>query len=256
MLPGQRVNYDSIAPVYDEPTRDYTVDPHLVQFVTERGGTAGLRVLDMGCGTGKQLAANRRQFPDLALVGLDLFRGMLDVARFRAPSVTWVQGDSACAPFPDASFDYITNQFSYPHVQDKPGLFRETARLLRPGGRFVLTNLDPWAMPNWILYRYFPAARERDRRDFLPAEDIAARLSAVGLANVQVRRQRRDGDEELGKFLAYASQRFRASQLLVISDADYQAGLTRLGHDLTRLGADARVPSQFCFVTVTADRVG
>lgn len=56
----QRVNYDKIAHLYDEPLRDYGVDGNLLAFVTERPDIdpSSLAVLDVGCGTGKQQTAN------------------------------------------------------------------------------------------------------------------------------------------------------------------------------------------------------
>ena len=59
--PMPRVDYDLIAPLYDEPIREHPVDARLLEFLGERkdlDGTA-VRVLDVGCGTGQQLSANR-----------------------------------------------------------------------------------------------------------------------------------------------------------------------------------------------------
>ena len=70
---GQRVDYDRIAHLYDEPLRDYDPDADLAEYLLKHcpPGASGLDVLDMGCGTGKQLAANREKYPDTAMVGLD-----------------------------------------------------------------------------------------------------------------------------------------------------------------------------------------
>ena len=70
---GQRVDYDRIAHLYDEPLRDFTADPNLAKYLLEhpQSSVSELVVLDMGCGTGKQLAANREKYPDTAMVGLD-----------------------------------------------------------------------------------------------------------------------------------------------------------------------------------------
>jgi len=80
---SQRVNYDLIAHLYDEPGRDHLLDQNLVQFISQRQPQqlAYLRILDLGCGTGKQLAADRKHYPEPLFVGVDLFRGMLRQAQ-------------------------------------------------------------------------------------------------------------------------------------------------------------------------------
>jgi ubiquinone/menaquinone biosynthesis C-methylase UbiE len=249
----QRVDYDAIAHLYDEPVRDYDADPNLIRFVEERPHLepAPLLVLDLGCGTGKQLAANRKRFPEMSLVGLDLFRGMLRQARQRCETIDWVQGDGAAMPFRGNCFHYITNQFSYHHVRGKEKLIAEIYRLLRAGGRFAMTNLDPWAMADWIVYRYFPAARACDYRDFWPTEVFARRLEGAGFVNIRVTRRHQTEEQSLDQFLAYARQRFRTSQLMVIPDDDYDAGIREIERDIGKAG-DAR--SEICIVTVTGDR--
>ncbi len=252
----QRVNYDDIAHLYDEPLRDYDVDAHLVGWLDERPArrTSGVRVLDTGCGTGKQLSANRQAFPDELMVGLDLFHGMLRQARRRCPAVVWVQGNSTRPPFKDASFDYITNQFSYHHVPDKPRMIAEIGRVLSPGGRFVVTTIDPWSMSGWIVYTYFPAARQRDFEDCLPVEEFAALMTEAGFSNIQINRQHWQEKESLKHFLDYASPRYRTSQLMAISDGDFKAGIARLAEEIEKSGYDACVDSEICMVTIAGDK--
>lgn len=252
----QRLNYDAIADRYDEPHRDHPPDPQLAAFLRERDDLtiSTVRVLDMGCGTGKQLAANSAAMPEPFYMGLDFFRGMLQQAQARTSTVQWIHADSAQPPFASASVDYISNQFSYPHVLNKSAMFRNTQRILRQGGRFVLLNIDPWQMPNWLIYRYFPAAYARDKQDFFTAEQLANILREVGFVSVTVSRKEQSQQTTLGDFLAYARDRHRASQLMSISDADDADGLQRLQAAINEQGAETAVTSQVCLLTVVADK--
>jgi ubiquinone/menaquinone biosynthesis C-methylase UbiE len=253
----QRVNYNEIALLYDEPLRDYPVDPHLLAFFDAHPelAPAEARILDIGCGTGKQLTANRGRFPDIALVGVDMSPGMLRIAQQRGPRVAWVNGDGAALPLHAASIHYVCNQFSYHHVPGKEALVHEVWRVLKPGGQFVVTNIDPWSMPNWLLYQYFPVAREIDQQDFLPVERFVAVMRAAGFANVRAHRDYHWTREALQDFLAYASQRHRASQYMVIADVDYQAGLQRLEQDIANAQSQQLVvESECCLVTILGDK--
>jgi SAM-dependent methyltransferase len=249
-----RVDYDAIAHVYDEPRRDHPPDPGLEAFAGERGcelrGT--MRVLDVGCGTGKQLASNHARFPQATLVGVDRSAGMLRVARSRERAVRWIHGDAQTLPLLSAAFDYATNQFSYPHIADKTRFVSEVFRVLGPGGRFVLTHIDPWAMPEWIVYRYFPDARAIDERDFLPEASLVRLLRGAGFGPITVTRTDRSQTEDLAAFLAHVGRRHVASQLMAISDGSYEDGLRRVRGDAA--GGLVAVPSQFVILTIAADK--
>ncbi|MBX3085199.1 MAG: methyltransferase domain-containing protein [Anaerolineae bacterium] len=250
----QRVNYDSIAHLYDEPRRDYAPDQQLTRFLSERSlAPSSVRALDMGCGTGKQVAANHAAYPAMSVFGSDLFAGMLGQARRRS-DVPLVQGDSSCSPFRAASIDYISNQFSYQHVLDKPAMLAETYRLLRSGGRFVMTNIDPWSMRNWAIYTYFPAAWDRDILDFLSADAFTDLMRQIGFVNIAVSRRHQPVSEPLPQYFAYASQRFRNSQFMCISDDDYARGVATLKAELSQRGDSATIASEICFVTICGDK--
>jgi len=257
-LSMQRVNYDLIAHLYDEPGRDYNTDPNLSRFLEEKAKQPRIRIsiLDMGCGTGKQLSANRIEYPELHMIGLDFFDGMLLQAHERCPRINWVQGDSANPPFANGSFDYITNQFSYHHVQDKDGMFRAISRILKPGGRFVITNLDPWLMSDWIVYTYFPASKQRDFEDFLPVDRLASLMRETGFTNIEIKRQHSHKEESLCDFLDYASQRHRTSQLIAIPDENYEDGLSMLKECVAKLGNSFCISSEICLTWVTGDKPG
>ena len=175
-----RVNYDQIAPLYDsQPYRSRAVDPQFLVYRRDRGTKTPLAVLDIACGTGNQLIANRAAAMDARMVGVDRSLGMLRQARAKAPEIAWVQADSAALPFPARSFDFVGCQFAFHHFPDKAGMLHEVFRALRPGGRFVLRNLCPEESNDWLYYRYFPEALVVDLLDFWPADAIAAAIADV-----------------------------------------------------------------------------
>lgn len=252
-----RLDYDTIAALYDEPGRDHVADLHLAAFLSERSVShrAVLRVLDVGCGTGKQLGANHLRWSDITFVGLDRFGGMLRIASEQCPNVTWTQGDGAALPFSSERFDYVTNQYSYPHVGNTRALLTEIFRVLRPGGRFVMTNIDPWAMPGWLIYQYFPEARALDYRDFVPPDEFVGLMRAAGFKDITTSHVDASESQTLREFRAFAVDRHRTSQLLAISDEGYAAGVRRLEDALESAPRDDPARrSEFVRITVIGDR--
>ena len=89
----------------------------------------GARVLDMGAGAGETLALLRERGFDA--LGIDLSP--------RSPEV--LQGDFLHAPFPDGSFDAVLSQCAFFVSGDVPGALREANRLLKPGGKLLLSDV-------------------------------------------------------------------------------------------------------------------
>jgi SAM-dependent methyltransferase len=251
---SQRVNYDEIAESYDaHPFRKKEVDPDLLAFLKDRPETGPPAILDIGCGTGAQLVADRAHGVAARMAGLDRFRGMLRQACRKSTDIHWIHGDGAALPFRDESFDFITNQYSFHHVQNKPSMIAEVFRILRPRGRFVMSNITPRDMPGWTLYRFFPTAWEKDLRDFLPKEEIEGLLKDTGFQNVQVRLQRRTWETPLRTFVESARQRIHVSQLITIPDADYRAGLARV-EEAWRENETALLPDEVCTIRISGEK--
>lgn|GEM_PF-6461253 len=138
--------YQQIAEEYDERIpgegpmdEGFTQAEHDFVFGKLRSGQ---KVLDMGCGTG------RFTVPMAALgvrvSGLDISQAMLDVARRKLAtkglSAELYEGDMACLPFEDGSFDVVTSMLALMHIpiNDREIVFAEACRVLRPGGRMII----------------------------------------------------------------------------------------------------------------------
>jgi len=97
------------------------------------------RVLDVGCGDGKRTLAN---LDGVDRIGLDFARQGLALASDAVPDAALVQGDMTAIPLQSETVDAITAYHAVFHVRmaDHPTVYREFARVLRPGG-LVLTTV-------------------------------------------------------------------------------------------------------------------
>lgn len=135
--------YDRFSETYErERHHGYhrLIDELELELVRRHG--AGKDVFEAGCGTGLLL----REAAQVArsAVGLDLSRGMLDVARGRGLRV--IQGSLTAVPLPTASVDLVYSMKVLPHVPPIREALAELARLVRPGGHLLLEFYNPWSL--------------------------------------------------------------------------------------------------------------
>jgi ubiquinone/menaquinone biosynthesis C-methylase UbiE len=108
----------------------------------------GLRVLDVGCGTGNLLLALGRERTGLDLVGLDPDPRALAMAGRKAGragvAVDWRRGFAEELPFADASVDRVFSSMMLHHLDPpaKAAMLAELRRVLRPDGVLVLADMD------------------------------------------------------------------------------------------------------------------
>ncbi|MEM7412334.1 MAG: methyltransferase domain-containing protein [Myxococcota bacterium] len=145
------------------------------------------RVLDLGCGPGHTALAFAPRVAEA--VGLDLTPAMLDAARAQAmergiSNARFEPGNAEALPFPDASFDVVTSRHSAHHVADPAAMLREVARVLVPGGLFLLSDaVAPDDAASDTFLNAFEVLRDpshvRDHRE----ADWQALLATAGLAS-------------------------------------------------------------------------
>lgn len=138
-----RDGYDRWSDIYDDYANPLIV---LEEPVVRRllGELEGLEVLDVGCGTGRHsiwMAGAGAQ-----VTGLDFSTGMLEQAASKggAGKVEFIHHDlHEPLPFGAASFDRITHCLVLDHLEDPAAMILEFARVLRPGGRAVISLMHP-----------------------------------------------------------------------------------------------------------------
>lgn len=154
------------------------------------GPASGKRALDVGCGDG--VLSVRLVQAGADITGLDNEPRMLVAARRRADEaglkISLVEGDAQSLPFADSAFDIVVAVTVLCFVAEPERAFRETARVLRPGGRLVIGELgrySTWAakrrIAGWLGSKTWKAARFRSAGDL---ENLAV---AAGLEVETVR---------------------------------------------------------------------
>jgi demethylmenaquinone methyltransferase / 2-methoxy-6-polyprenyl-1,4-benzoquinol methylase len=196
--------FDRIAPVYDVMNRVMTagLDLRWRRIAAQSVVSPGDRVLDACCGTGDLAVAASKA--GATVTGLDFSPRMLERARRKLPSATWVEGDLLALPFDAGSFDDATVGFGVRNVADLKGSLAELRRVLVPDGRVAILEIT---QPRGVLapfyrvwfdrivpligkllkggaaYTYLPASVRR----FPGPDELAGLMRAAGFADVRYR---------------------------------------------------------------------
>jgi ubiquinone/menaquinone biosynthesis C-methylase UbiE len=129
--------------------------------------------VDLGCGPGHLAVKLAQLATGLRVTGLDLSDEMLAQAEGRARQaglgdrVSFRQGDVAQIPFPDGSLDLVVSTLSLHHWRDPVAVLDEIARVLRPGGAYLIFDLRrdlaaPFYLSLWFATTYVvPLALQR-----------------------------------------------------------------------------------------------
>jgi SAM-dependent methyltransferase len=120
---------------------EHVAGPSLPRVMALARPGPGDRCLDLGTGAGHTAARLAEAGADV--IGLDPARGMLDAARSRygaLPNLRFVEAPGDATGLPSGTFDIVTARHTLHHHADPVATLREVARLLKPGGRFVLVD--------------------------------------------------------------------------------------------------------------------
>jgi len=167
-------------------------------------------VLDLGAGTGDLAFEALQQHPETTPIAADFTRAMMEIGRNRQNGrlVHWSSADALKLPYADGAFDAVVSGFLLRNVIDIQQALTEQYRVLKPGGMMValdttrprenmLSPLIRFHMNTVIpalgriltgqtdAYTYLPDSST----NFLRAEELAARMAAVGFSEVNFQRK-------------------------------------------------------------------
>jgi SAM-dependent methyltransferase len=176
---GLLADYRRQAEHYDE-TR--SASPSVLRVLhSALEGAPGLRLADIGGGTGNYALAFKREGWEPVVV--DRSPEMLE--RAAAKGLEVVEADAQRLPFEDESFDAVTMISMLHHVENRDAALVEARRILRPGGRLALkgfTGED--AATLWIL-NYFPSSRNWMEATHPPQAAILEELPGARLLDFE-----------------------------------------------------------------------
>jgi arsenite methyltransferase len=153
-------------------------------------------VLDLGSGGGQDvLLSARRVGPSGRAYGLDMTDEMLSLARENQrqagiENVEWLKGTIEEIPLPDSSVDVVISNCVINLSADKPRVLREVARVLRPDGRFAVTDI--------VADRDMDEETRKDMAQWtgciagaLTEDDFRSQLAAAGFEEIELRETHR-----------------------------------------------------------------
>lgn len=137
--------------------------------------------LDVGCGEGRFCRMLRAR--GIATIGIDPTEPLLEEARRRDPEGDYRAARAEALPLPDGACDLVVSYLSLIDIPDLPAAIAEMSRVLAPGGRLLIANLNPFftaGLPDgWV--------RHGDAAHFAIDHYLEERAEWVGWRGIRIR---------------------------------------------------------------------
>jgi SAM-dependent methyltransferase len=200
-----------------------------VACLLEGSDIAGCSLLDVGCGLGAIDEILVRDYHAASVVGIDIDPSLLagmQVRIERAGLTDRIRGlrvTGGPLPFADGEFDVVFSKDSLVQIPDKPAIFAEVLRVLRPGGRFIASDWLRGGGPEYSaeMMEYFRL--EGIAYNMATLADSAQALRAAGFVQVEIR-------DRHGWYLDLAQRELEAMQGPLHAVIEQRIGPLRARH--------------------------
>ena len=152
-------------------------------------------LLDLGCGRGNEtIEAAIQAGPEGKAIGLDLTTAMIEKAKSNAEknrisNVDFIEGDIEILPFNKNAFDAVMSNCVINHAKSKNKVFREISRVLKKGGRFVISDaVTKESLPLEIKNNL--EARAQCFGGAITEEEYLSALKSAGFENIDILKSR------------------------------------------------------------------
>lgn len=130
---------------YNKQTQD---EHHLNSILDFLPFTAGMKILDLGTGSGYLSFAIAKKYPDISVIGLDIVEKALEMNRFKAKeenvrNISFITYDGINFPFADHEFDMVISRYALHHFPDIQKSISEVSRVLKQDGFLFISDPTP-----------------------------------------------------------------------------------------------------------------
>jgi len=176
----QRRRFNELVDVFDQP-QPLEVMERLQEIVSSAGLRSGEVVLDVGTGVGVLIPLIQSYQP-AAVLACDIAEKMLQRVQNKYPAVRTFHADIASLDLASTSLDTIFMNGMYGNIADKPAACRNAARMLRSGGRLVVSHPEGRAFIDQLR-----AASDLFIEPFPTREEFEALLEPLGFEVITYR---------------------------------------------------------------------
>jgi len=220
-----RIDYTDLSKTYD----DYRSYPeHVMRKTVEFSGIRrGMRVLDLGCGTGNA-ALRLRDSMGVDVKGVDLSLHMLERAKSKFLQVVCADVDGKGIPFRDASFDIVLGVYVLHQIKNFGALFSECHRIIGSGAAVFLTSSHKQIEHQHpVIQSFFPSFVEIEKARFPDIPMLDSLLATAGFVDIKYEDVTVEGIPVDEKFLQKVKNKYISTYCL-IPQREYELGVEKL----------------------------